>query len=533
MIGCRQLLAPAVFAAAIFAATFAAAQPPFGGGFPGGGPPGGGSSGGWRGPDPDEIIERLDDNKNGQVDVDEMGGRSRFFLDMLARDNGLDLSKPVPNNKLRDMLRARFGGGGSSGNSSSTNRSSAPAAATPGVPGFGTTVAAAKVPGFGLDAVIEPWESIKARYGDRVLNEVQDSMRRYDKNNDGILDAEELKNGQWRSDPREYDKNRDGKLSRVEMAERYKARYGGGSGGSSNGSSYGSGGSYGGGSYGGYGGYGGYGYRGSSSSGSSGGGSSSSGPSGGASSGSSGSSNYSSRGSSSGSSSSSSPPPSATASKPASTGSSSGGSSGTSSSGSSSGGAEAQYLDFAGKMIKQYDANNSGALERDEWGGLKSDRQKADYDNNGVITKEELARNLSDYGKSRSGSSGSSSSGYSSSGSSSSGSRSYGASSGSSGSYASRSSASGSGSGSTRLYGNSGGSSSGGPRKTSRFLSPVERLPKGLPDWFSRSDADGDGQVAMAEFSSSWNDAKAAEFAGWDRNGDGIITPKEALVPQP
>jgi len=149
---------------------------------------------------------------------------------------------------------------------------------------------------------------------------------------------------------------------------------------------------------------------------------------------------------------------------------------------------------------------------------MRGEPQKADRDNNGLITKEELAAQLSDYGRSKSSSSGSS--GGSITPSSNSGTSNSGTSLGSRNA-------------STRTYGNSGGSSAGGPRKTYRFLAPVERLPKGLPDWFTRSDADGDGQVAMAEFSSSWNDSKVAEFAGWDRNGDGLITPKEALVPRP
>ncbi|HUT09427.1 MAG TPA: EF-hand domain-containing protein [Thermoguttaceae bacterium] len=65
--------------------------------------------------------------------------------------------------------------------------------------------------------------------------------------------------------------------------------------------------------------------------------------------------------------------------------------------------------------------------------------------------------------------------------------------------------------------------------KSSRLLTPTERLPEGLPDWFARRDLDGDGQVAMSEFSSEWSDDKAAEFRRYDPNGDGIITPEEAL----
>ena len=42
-------------------------------------------------------------------------------------------------------------------------------------------------------------------------------------------------------------------------------------------------------------------------------------------------------------------------------------------------------------------------------------------------------------------------------------------------------------------------------------------------------DADGDGQIMMAEYSTSWTDATAAEFAKLDLDGDGIILPSEAL----
>ena len=437
-------------------ANIALGQPPFGGGFPGGGPPGG-----FRGPDPDEIVERLDDNRNGQVDLDEMEGRSRFFLDMLARDNGLDLSKPVKNDTLRGLLKARFGGGSSG--SSSGGSSNVRTASTSGVAGFGTTASTAKTPGFGADGGADGWDALKAKYDGRIIQEVQESLRRNDRNNDGILDAEELKNGQWRSDPREYDKNKDGKLSRSELAERYKARYGGGS------SGYGPPGGYG--FPGGYGPPSGYGAPPGSGSSSSGGSSTSSS-----------SKTSSSTGSSGGSSSAGS--------------SNSGGS--TSGSSSSSGGDD-RVARYAEGLLRQYDTNKDGVLQKDEWSRMRGEPQKADRDNNGLITKDELARQLGDYGRGSSG-----------------GSTSSGGSSAAGGSYSSAARSSSS-------------ATSGGPRKTYRFLSATERLPKGLPDWFTRNDADGDGQIAMSEFAAAWDDAKAGEFAGWDRDGDGLITPKEAL----
>jgi hypothetical protein len=53
------------------------------------------------------------------------------------------------------------------------------------------------------------------------------------------------------------------------------------------------------------------------------------------------------------------------------------------------------------------------------------------------------------------------------------------------------------------------------------------KLPAGLPDWFVKLDADGDGQVGLYE----WKDSgrPLTEFAAIDRNGDGLITPDEML----
>jgi len=69
----------------------------------------------------------------------------------------------------------------------------------------------------------------------------------------------------------------------------------------------------------------------------------------------------------------------------------------------------------------------------------------------------------------------------------------------------------------------------GKDKKPYRALTPLERLPKGLPDWFARDDKDGDGQVAMAEFAVARSQAKVDEFAAYDLNHDGVITPSEYL----
>ena len=73
-------------------------------------------------------------------------------------------------------------------------------------------------------------------------------------------------------------------------------------------------------------------------------------------------------------------------------------------------------------------------------------------------------------------------------------------------------------------------SDEGAKPSTYRFLTATERLPDGLPSWFTRSDLDEDGQIMMYEYSTSWSQTKAAEFAEYDLNGDGIITAKECLA---
>jgi hypothetical protein len=150
---------------------------------------------------------------------------------------------------------------------------------------------------------------------------------------------------------------------------------------------------------------------------------------------------------------------------------------------------------FAESMLKQYDENGNGVLEREEWGKMRTQHHAADASQDGTITKEELTAHLLAYGEKSGGNSSSTSS-------------------------ASTSSAS-----ARPRYGNP--VSSGG-RKSYRFRTPSERLPSGLPEWFRDRDLNGDGQVVMAEYASSWSDAKAAEFARYDLNGDGIVTPAEA-----
>ncbi|TWU48129.1 EF-hand domain-containing protein [Rubripirellula reticaptiva] len=55
------------------------------------------------------------------------------------------------------------------------------------------------------------------------------------------------------------------------------------------------------------------------------------------------------------------------------------------------------------------------------------------------------------------------------------------------------------------------------------------KAPEGLPGYFTDKDANGDGQISMAEFTTEWNDDAVAEFFDSDFNRDGVITTDEAL----
>ncbi len=154
--------------------------------------------------------------------------------------------------------------------------------------------------------------------------------------------------------------------------------------------------------------------------------------------------------------------------------------------------------EFAESILRRNDRNNSGRLERDEWGELRGNPEEIDKNKDGVITREELEEYVAGFGRRREGSESSG------------------------GASPSPIPAAGS----TRSPGDV---QPAGTRFV-RFRRPHELLPPGLPEWFISKDKDEDGQISMAEFAASWNDTVVAEFLRYDLDGDGIITPRECLA---
>jgi hypothetical protein len=67
-------------------------------------------------------------------------------------------------------------------------------------------------------------------------------------------------------------------------------------------------------------------------------------------------------------------------------------------------------------------------------------------------------------------------------------------------------------------------------RGSKKFHVSDAALPEGLPDWFIEKDLDGDGQLTLGEFAPDGSKAQRQLFKQYDLNGDGVITPDEAIA---
>ncbi len=385
-------------------------------------PPGGP----WMGGGPMGFMSRLDTNGNGMLDPEESQGRARMFLER----TGLDLSRPIPMDQVgrafEEMRSRRMGEMGGEGGRDrgdewgrgpdNPEQGSGSAAVEPLVPGFGEPDLFDPVPGFG-----DLGERFAVSIEEQDRQEAQRTMGRSDANQDGILDADEIRGGRWGDDPLQTDRNRDGKLTLNELALRYairrveregdasgsRARSGGGTSGDR-----------------------------------------------------------------------ANPPADA------------------------AGRAQERMVQMA---FGRYDRNGNGVLEKDEWDALGPDPSSMDANRDGRITRDEFAAAMVARfgGRGRGGE--------------------------------------GDGRFFTRREGEENppgadGEAAGGPgpasgRKSLRLRTAAERLAEleGLPEWFARTDANGDGQVQMSEYATSWSEQVVADFSQFDLNGDGIVTPGECL----
>jgi len=177
---------------------------------------------------------------------------------------------------------------------------------------------------------------------------------------------------------------------------------------------------------------------------------------------------------------------------------------------------------YAKSLVERYDKNGNMMLEAAERTELRGKPAEADLNHDDVITLDELVTHLSGQ-----------SAGAQSSSVGAAASASFGTASQSDAAVENRSNANRgepSSQPARRTYGgaSSDAKAAAAKRKSYRFTPPAERLPSGLLSWFKSRDANGDGQVAMHEYSRSWSDRTAAEFIRYDKDNNGVITPDEA-----
>jgi len=374
------------------------------------------------------YLKRLDRNGDGYLEGDEMSGRTRRWLGEV----GINTSRRVKISSVNSMVKRN--------QRDKEKQLERDKNFSTQIPGFFEYEEEAEddLPGFGIEKsnVVEVEVSSK-QYSRSVLDQIESTLRRYDKDKNGILDRKEVEAIRWGSPkPSDSDLNKDGQLTRDELAERFKRREDsnrsnnqGGSRTTRSGSRFGNSSPRSGGS------------RSRPSTGSS---------------GSSTRSGFSSRRSG-----------------------------GSSSSSSSSSGGERDYSSYVQGVMERYDKDKDGKLNKSEQAKMSRVPKNADADKDGNLSFDELVDHYS------------------------------GANSGSKDSTSSKSgdrqtSRGGSRTPSTRDRGNT---------RSKKFS-------------FSGNDENKDGQIAMSEFTSDWNDEKLAEFNNLDLNGDGYISKTEYEMSQ-
>lgn len=159
-----------------------------------------------------------------------------------------------------------------------------------------------------------------------------------------------------------------------------------------------------------------------------------------------------------------------------------------------------KLLRYAERTVRKHDSNHNGQLDADEWAALQGQPAAVDTNGDGRITVEEFAQHAADFGAGR----------------------------------AIRLSSAmqqpGENPPSTDQPQAAAGSAvTGAAADPRRSLKYFASLPAGLGPWFIEHDADGDGQLTLAEYSPKLLRSELDDFARLDSNRDGVLTAKEYL----
>ena len=159
-----------------------------------------------------ESLEKLDRNKNGEIDPEEITPLARPYLERLAKSRRMSMARAYDIGRWQEAARIYF----ALQNGVSGERISPQSEAS--VKSFVPDPEAELVPEFGLPAVKFP-------YIQADLDEADRTLKRSDRNRDGYIDHAESERAVWtHRQPFEEDLNKDDRLSRLELAQRYARR---------------------------------------------------------------------------------------------------------------------------------------------------------------------------------------------------------------------------------------------------------------------------------------------------------------------
>lgn len=156
-------------------------------------------------------LEKLDRNDDGLIQPDEITSLSRPYLERITKGR-YRLNKPLRIDKIQEAARIYHAiQNGVAGKQIIPGRENS-------VRPFGPQREETVVPEFGL-------AEIKFSYTQDDLDRAEKTIRRCDKNDDGLIDRTEARNNKWtHRDPFDEDFNNDDRLSRLELAQRYARR---------------------------------------------------------------------------------------------------------------------------------------------------------------------------------------------------------------------------------------------------------------------------------------------------------------------
>lgn len=163
------------------------------------------------------FMQRMDENGNGVLEPGEFNERSRQFMEPMLREAGIDPNRPIELRRLEEIRRRQY-------EQEAGRAAGAGEAVAPLVPGFGNQFEDTPTLGFS-DAELATADAWQESYGPRELERARETLGRYDRNKNGVLERDEWAlNRTWSPPPSDSDANKDGKLTLKELSERYKQR---------------------------------------------------------------------------------------------------------------------------------------------------------------------------------------------------------------------------------------------------------------------------------------------------------------------